>query len=261
MGTTSKALSLLRLFSRSTPEIGLSDAARRSGMNKATVFRLMSELADYGFVEQGGHAREYRLGPAFLRLAALREHTVPMREMAHNTLAKLSAETGETAHMSMLQGGVLATISYTYSDAHGTSVRMDDADLLTFHGTSSGLAVLAFATPEFVDGVLSEPLDKRTSQTITDPVSITEMLPEIRQTGIAVAVGGFEEDVFSHATPVFNAEAQCIGAIAVAAPVTRMSEELRTTIRQGILKHGCLLTRQLGGFLPAGFPEEIVVEN
>ena len=57
MGTTSKALSLLRLFSGSQPEIGLTELSRQSGMNKATVYRLMSDLAEYGFVEQVGADR------------------------------------------------------------------------------------------------------------------------------------------------------------------------------------------------------------
>ena len=99
MGTTSKALSLLEFFSRATPEIGLSDLARRSGLNKATTYRLMTELAAHGFVEQVGTGREYRLGPAFLRLAALTEHAVPMREMAQAVLSELSEATGETAHV------------------------------------------------------------------------------------------------------------------------------------------------------------------
>lgn len=255
MGTTSKALSLLNLFSRTTPEIGLSEISRRSGINKATAFRLMTEMAEHGFVEQVGHAREYRLGPAFLRLAALREHNVPLKELAYEVLSEVADSTGETAHMSLLQGDALVTFSYAYSQAHGTSVRMEDAEILTFHGTSSGLAVLAFSSAEFVDEKLSAPLQKRTAHTITDPDSIRDMLPSIRSSGIAISIGGYEDDVFSHAVPVFDAKTNCIGAIAVAAPVSRMSEDHQHKIRHELLVQGCRLTRRIGGFLPNGFPE------
>jgi len=255
LGTTSKALSLLHLFSRKTPELGLSDIARKSGLNKATVYRLMSEMASHGFVEQTGMSREYRLGPAFLRLAALREHNVPMKEMAMAVLSEVARNTGETAHMSLLQGDVLAMLAYSYSDAHGTSVHMEDADTLTFHGTSSGLAFLAFCDDEQRTKILSSKLEKRTPQTIVDPDQVRELLPDIRNTGISVAVGGFEEDVFSHATPIFDANTSCIGALAVAAPVTRMTDDLRTLIRNEVLSQGRRLTRLLGGFLPERFPE------
>ncbi len=254
MGTTSKALSLLDLFSRSTAVIGLSDLARMSGLNKATTHRLLGELAAHGMVEQIGPGREYRLGPAFLRLAALREHEVPMREIADRILHDLAEITGETAHMSLLQGDVLAAISYVYGTAHGTLVRMEDAEILSLHATSSGLAVLAFSPPAFVDATLAKPLVARTDQTETDPKVIRALLPAIRRTGIAESVGGFEADVHSHAAPVFNANSDCIGAVAIAAPVARMTPDLAALIRRELAEKVPQLTRTLGGFPPATFP-------
>lgn len=254
MGTTSKALSLLDIFSRTTPLIGLSDLSRRAGLNKATTYRLLNELAAHGMVEQVAPGREYRLGPAFLRLAALREHHVPIREIAASILGNLARATGETAHMSLLQGEVLSTIAYAYGPGHGTLVRMEDAEVLSIHATSSGLALLAFSPPEFVDAVLSKPLAARTPKTITDPTAIRALLPGIRKAGFAISVGGFEADVHSHAMPVFNASAACIGVVAVAAPVSRMNDALAAVIRSELAAHVTHMTRLLGGFPPSTFP-------
>ncbi len=253
MGTTSKALSLLNFFSRATPEIGLTDMARLAGMNKATTYRLLTDLAAHGFVEQAGTGREYRLGPAFLRLSALREAAVPMREVAVDVLKSLSIATGETAHMSLLQGGQLSTFAFTYSDAHGTQVRMEDAEVLTLHATSSGLAVLTFSPADLVDQVLSQPLKALTPETVTDAAQIRQQLDQCRQQGFAVSIGGFERDVHSHAVPVFDSRSNCIGAVAVAAPVTRMDDALQTLIQQELLGSAVRLTRLLGGFPPAHF--------
>lgn len=254
MGTTSKALSLLQHFTRSQPEIGLSELARLSGLNKATTHRLMGELAEHGMVEQAGAGRAWRLGPAFLRLAALREAHVPMREVAMQTLAALAEATGETAHFSLLQGQALATTAYAYSSAHGTRVMMEDAEVLTLHNTSSGLAVLAFSPPAFVDSVLAAPLPARTPQTVTDPAAIRALLPGIREDGIASCTGGFEADVQSFAVPLFDASSACIGAVAVAAPVARITPELTALIRRELIARTTALTRRLGGFPPDDFP-------
>ena len=59
MGTVTKALTLLDHFTLARPLIGLSEVARLAGVNKATAFRLLSELQSAGFVEQAGSAREY----------------------------------------------------------------------------------------------------------------------------------------------------------------------------------------------------------
>ncbi len=254
MGTTSKALSLLELFSRATPEIGLSEIARRAGINKATAHRLLGELAAHGFVEQVGPARSYRLGPAFLRLAALREASVPMRDAVRGVLRSLSDVTGETAHMSVLHGSVLDTIAYSYASAHGTQVRMEDAEKLLLHATSSGLAVLAWSAPDFVERVLAGPLVKRTPDTLTDPGEIRARLAPIRARGFAVSVGGFEADVHSHAVPIFDSASAPMGALAVAAPSARMCPDLAALIQGELLEKGARLTRLLGGFAPASFP-------
>lgn len=257
MGTTSKALSLLDLFSRSTPEIGLSDLARRAKLNKATTHRLLTEMAAHGFVEQTGSGRAYRLGPVFLRLAALREASVPMRDVAMDVLHRLSQKTGETAHMSLLQGEQLFTTAFTYATAHGTQVRMEDAEELTLHATSSGLAVLAFSAADFVDQALSGPLSALTPETIIDPAEIRRQLVPFRKQGFAVSVGGFEVDVHSHAVPLFDALSVCIGSIAVAAPVTRMEAKLQRLIQCELLEKSAQLTRLLGGFPPTGFPAKL----
>ena len=258
MGTVSKALSLLSLFTQRQPEIGLSDITRLSGMNKATAYRLLSELQAGGFVEQVGTDRAYRLGAEVLRLAALREAAVPLLSVTRTILEQLSAATGETAHMSLVQGQQLNTLTHRYSPRHATRVMMDDAEVLSFHATGSGLSILAFAPPAFVDEILAKPLQAFTDKTETDPEKIRATLTQIRKTGIAESVGGFETDVHSHATPVFGPDHVPLGALAVAAPEARVTEEQRQVIRTELRHAASDLTQRIGGFYPPDFPLERV---
>lgn len=255
MGTVSKALSLLKYFSRNRVEIGLTEMTRLSGVNKATVYRLLGELQEQGFVEQTGSGREYRLGPVYLRLASLREAAVPMREVAHNVLVGLSDATGETTHMSVLQGNMLSVLSYAYSQRHGTRVTMEDAEVIPLHATSSGLAVLAYSASDIVDAVLSQPLPPKTAVTLTDPELIRKTLQTMRRVGFAESISGYEEDVHSHACPIFGAGQNCIGAIAVTAPVARMNDALQTKIKSEVKAAALDLTRLLGGFAPTEFKD------
>lgn len=254
MGTVSKALSLLTYFNHGRTGIGLSDLTRLSGMNKATVYRLMSELQESGFVEQTDGDRMYRLGPQVLRLAALREAAVPILSVSRRVLRDLSDETGETTHLSLLQGTQLNSLSHAYSPRHATKVMMEDAEVLIFHGTSSGLAVLAYAEPEFVDMQLAQPLAARTPETITDAAQIRAQLEQIRETGLAQSVGGFEADVHSHAVPIFGPDRNVIGALAVASPVSRMNSEQQALIIAALRRAGSTLTHRIGGSAPAHYP-------
>lgn len=254
MPTVTKALSLLQHFSRARPLIGLSEMARLSGLNKATAHRMLGELQAAGFVEQAGAVREYRLGPALIRLAALREQAVPLRDVAADVLRALSDATQETAHFSVLRDDVLLATAHAYSPVHGTRVTMEDAQVLMLHATSSGLAVLAHSPAEFVDRVLASPLPARTVQTVTDPAAIRATLARVRARGVAESISGFEMDVHSHAAPIFDAKGRAIGGLAVAAPVARMDGAIAARARAAVHAAGLRLTRLLGGFPPGDYP-------
>ncbi len=253
MGTVSNALSLLRFFSRQRPEIGLSDLARLSSMNKATVYRHMSDMTAQGFVEQTQTGKSYRLGAEVLRLAALREAAVPLLEVARDHLKTLSDATGETAHMSIVQGVRLNALAHHYSIRHGTRVTMEDAEVLSFHGTASGLSILAFAETGFCNDVLASPLSAHTEYTETNPDRIRAHLTDIRSTGFAESIGGFEADVHSIATPVFGPDMRPMGALAIAAPVARMTAEMLALCQTQLSHSATDLTRRTGGFAPTGF--------
>lgn len=251
MGTVTKALSLLSLFTRDRATIGLSEMARLSGQNKATVYRLLGELQSAGFVEQLEDQRGYRLGSEVLRLAALREAAVPMIGLGQRVLDTLSAQTGETAHMSLVRGDQLVTLAHASSSRHATRVIMDPAEQLSFHGTSSGLAILAFSTPAFVDRILTQPLPAHTESTLTDPALIRARLAEVRQAGFSQYLGGYERDVHSHAAAFFDAAGHAIGAISVAAPRTRVNAEISAKTARLVCDAARNFTLQTGGDLPA----------
>ena len=255
MGTVTKALSLLSFFAPDRPEIGLSDLTRLSSMNKATVYRLMGELQAAGFVEQGEGDRAYRLGPQVLHLAALREASTPILSVSRRILRELSDETGETTHVSLGHDSWVQTLSHAYSPRHATKVTMEDAQTVTYHATSSGLAILAYADPQFVDSILSQPLKSHTSKTLVDPDLIRSKLEQIRQTGLADTLGSFELEVHSHAVPIFGADHRAIGALAVAAPAARMPAAQQDIIRAALRRAGAALTHRIGGRPPADYPQ------
>ncbi len=210
MGTNSKALSLAEPFTRAQPSIGLSDLDRMTGVNKATCCCLISERVEPGLVEPISGSREYRIGPAVLRRVALRAAAVNLRGLAMPILQRLAKTTAETAHLSHLEGGALA---YAYSAAPAMKVMMEDAEVLPFRATASGLAALAHMTPSLAEAILSQPL-------APVPKSPPMRASEVLRLGQARTANTFEADVASLALPLLDAHGVVSGAIAFAAPVT-----------------------------------------
>ena len=251
MSTVVKALQLLDLFSRSRPQIGLSDLARLAGLNKATCFRLVSDLCAAGLVEQMGPGRDYRLGPAVLRLAALREAHVPLREAALPVLQALAAQTGETAHLSLMVGGDLRPLAHAYSAAHASKITMEDVLVFPFHATASGLAVLTHQPAALREQILARPLPALTQYTLTDPADLRARLRQIDALGFAESQGGFETDVHSFAVPLFDALGSCTGALSVAALAARATPAQALVFRSALVAAARAVITLWGGSLPA----------
>src|ERR1700682_4083084 len=61
--TARRALELLRLLVNSDESLGLSELSRRSGLNKATTYRLMQLFEEYSYVAREDGGRSYVTGP------------------------------------------------------------------------------------------------------------------------------------------------------------------------------------------------------
>lgn len=245
MSTVDKALELLNLFSERDPELGLSEVARRSGHDKATTRRLLVSMERQGVVEQDSRSKRYRLGPALIRLARVRESTHPLEAVVEDVLERIVEETGETAHFSLVAGGALATVGMKESP-RANRVSLERGERLPLHATASGLAFLAFAPKDQVRRALGRQLRAHTERTITDPDALEEMIEAVKLSGIAVSNQGYETDVFGMAAPVFDGSGFAKGAVAVATPKSRIDAHVEATNRDALREAAIDLTRALG---------------
>jgi IclR family transcriptional regulator, acetate operon repressor len=172
-----------------------------------------------------------------------------MRDAAMPVLRDLAQELQETVHLSVLAGDRLQMLGFAYSAAHSMTVRMEDADTLPFHATSSGLCLLAFGPETLAQRVLVQPLARLTDQTETNPARLSDTVAQVRTQGFASITGGFESGVASLALPVFGPEG-CIGALAVAVPEQRLTPELSALIRATLPAKARRITDLWGGHLP-----------
>lgn len=242
-----RALSLLDLFTESCPELGLSEAARLSGHDKATVHRLFQTLCDFELVEQDERSRNYRLGPAVLRLARVREKTVPLVSLAQPLLDQLSSVTGETAHLSLFTGNALVVVAASESGRQN-HVAIRSSEALPLHATASGHAFLAFTAPDTREAYLAQPLKAYTAWTPVTRDSLETALQLVRSNGYAFVDRTYDDDVCGAAVPVIGPDGKtAIGALAVASPRHRLTDANKTEVIGKIQQSARELARRMGG--------------
>ncbi len=250
MGTVSKAMLLLRLFDEERLTLRLSEVVRLTGYDKATAHRSLQELSKAGMLEQIGPDRAYRVGPEVLRLANVREATVPLLACAKPLLQELSEFTGETTHLSIVRRERLVRVAHEYSDKYAMGIMMGGTDSHPLHATSSGLAVLAFSPDNFLSKILSGSLDRYTQRTLVTVEEIKEVISSIRKFGFSESNGAFELDVYSFSAPIFDWEGQAFGAISITAPSARVKATQQKEFPIRVMEAAEKLTKQTGGKAP-----------
>ncbi|MCB1395031.1 MAG: IclR family transcriptional regulator [Rhodobacteraceae bacterium] len=249
MRTVEKALRLLDYFDDQHPEFGLSELARLSGIDKATVLRMLGDLAATGFAEQDPQSRKWRLGAGILRLARIREAAFPVTRVITPILERLAEETGETAHASLLSGRDLGTIGVVES-TRSNRVIIEPGLILPLHATASGVAFTAFARPETRAQVLKRALKPITPTTPTSGEALGTLVERAQALGYATADQTYEAEVFGIAVPIFGADGFASGALAVATPTSRISPDHTAMILAALDPAARDVTRGLGGHVP-----------
>lgn len=244
--TVKNALTLLGLFSTRTPELGLSELKRLAGMDKATTHRMLTALREAGMLEQHAVSKLYRLGPEVLRLARVREETFPFTTIVQPVLEELAKATGETSHCSLYTNDALAVIASVESNK-ASRVSIRGSEVLPLHATAAGVAFLAFAPDKVVEEALKAKFTAFTARTCKSANAFRKLIVDARKNGYSVLDKAYEDDVCGVAAPVFSSGGNAIGALAVATPSHRMTDELMETIVEAVAASARELSRKLGG--------------
>ena len=246
MSTVGKAVSLLELFTLREPEIGLSDLARRAGLDKATARRLLMALANHRLIEQEPQSRRYRLGAGLSRLARIRDAHFPFVRLAAPAIRELSLETGETVHLSEFSAGALLTVHVDLS-LKANRVNVDVGQVLPLHGTASGIAFLAASKPETVSAYLEKPLEAFTAHTMTTAAALSKAIALAAARGYSRSAQGYEEGVHSIGAAILGADGQPIGTLAVASPVSRVDDATAASQGDAAVRAARLISARLTG--------------
>lgn len=234
-----RALALLRIFSTSTPEIGLSEASRLVGESKATVYRLLTTLCEERLLEWVPARKTYRLGPAVLEFARVREATVPLVSVVEPVLDQIQEKTGETCHFSRFNGNSMAVIASVES-RKVNHISMRGVDVLPLTTTAAGQVFLAFGDPEITAEALA-----KTGILGSDLELLKQKIERVRDLGYATVEHFEDEQIFGIACPVLGRNSGLLGALAVIVPPSRSTDNLVGPILRN-LQEGCaILTKSL----------------
>jgi len=219
-----RALSLLQCFDLDTPALTLQELTKKLGLSPSTTLRLAATLVDLGFLEKT-RAKAYSLGnQVYLMGAVARAHFNLEREVLPYMLTVRDA-CKEAVSLYGMEGGY--RVCYQHVESLSTMrcvVRVGDR--FPIWAGAAGKCLLAYTDPAVVEREIAKAL-RITDTTIIDRERFLAELADVRRkNGEAVSYGEREAGVVAMAVPVWEGKERVAYALSIAAPASRVNDEI-----------------------------------
>lgn len=220
----SKGLEIISLF-QAQRTLSLTEISSMVGLPLSTAHRILRTLEEHQFVQRDAASKRYRPGLGVLRPVHALMNSLDIPTAARPVMRELSAITGETANLAVLDGVDTVYLMgemgrYLLSGAAHPGLR------LPAHCTALGLCMLAQLTDEDARARLGpEPYERRTQHTPVAWPIVAAQLATIRDSGYALSVEQYEVGLCACASPIAVDDAADVYAINVSIPLTRWSEQ------------------------------------
>ncbi|HVC31883.1 MAG TPA: IclR family transcriptional regulator [Chloroflexota bacterium] len=137
-----RAIDLIEAFHTGADELGVAELAQSLDLPRATVHRLLASLTHRGFLAHNEHSGKYRLGLKLFELGSLVGNSLDVKSIARPYLSNLVKESGETAHLVILDGVDIVFVDKVETDNPFRMVSQIGVRLPARH-SGSGKALLA----------------------------------------------------------------------------------------------------------------------
>lgn len=225
-----RGLRILCEFSRREPVLSAPEIARRLGVPRSTVFRLLTTLENMGFVERTDDGRAHRLGLAVLRLGFEYLAAQGITELGRPILERMRDETGYAASLVVRDGrDIVYILRAAAHSPFASSVSVGTR--LPAHATVLGHVLLFDLTLAQLRALYPEAaLEGANPNTPTTTDALFDVAQQTRQRGHVLAEGFFEPHISTVAAPVFGDNGHVVAAIGLTIPGGRIPDDKRAAL-------------------------------
>jgi IclR family acetate operon transcriptional repressor len=232
-----RGLEVLTTVIDSDEPIPLAAVAKRTGLNRATAYRMLTTLVEVGYLSFDPDQPVYSPGPLTVRHlggsrleSALRHRVLPL-------LNGLAEQSQETVSLMMATWPDLVCSAVVLSP-HPVRRHRSVGDVSDMTNSGTGRAYLAFAPAADVDPLLTvRPLRPFASGTEYTRDMLLDRLVDVRERGYATAVSETVEGMNGLVAPLFTQlNSRPVAVISVSGPDTRWSAAAMHSFAPVLLK-------------------------
>ena len=243
-----RVAAVLRAVSQAMPRgVGTSDVARSASIARPTAHRLLTSLAEQGFIDREPSSGRWLLGPELYLMGAVAAERYDVTELAREHVAALADATGESAFLSVRRGGETVCILRRDGSFPIRSFVLYEGKRFPLGVASAGLAILSFLPEEAQRRYISQAALEGEYGPSHSPGALRTRITETRARGYAVNPGLIVEGSWGMGAAVFDASGQPAWALSLTGIEPRFSAERRPELGRLLLEHAHRLPLAIAG--------------
>lgn len=249
-----RAFRLLETLAASGRPLSLTDLADRIELSRQSVHRILKQLEESWLITRSPGSRHYACSSRLSRFALNVMLNAGPAAVRHAILSELVETIGETCNITMLSGTNIVYIDRVET-LWALRVHLQAGSTVPLHCSASGKLLLSLLPKAQRDRLLATlPLKAVSGNSITDRRVLRAELEETRRRKIGINKEENLQGIIAIAVPVMLDRNRACAAIAVQAPVARMSlekllsyvplmNEAASRLRETLVLDGCSVIR------------------
>lgn len=246
VSTVDRAIDVLEAFTHKTPELSLKQIAARTGLHKATAFRLVTTLCRRGLMIKHPITGAYRLGFELIALAEIAKGRTSLVADALPVMRQVRDALNETVFLSVRVGDHRVDVEQVEGLQNIRRVLTLGEPKSLYAGAGSKVLLAAMDDADITAYLGRTKLVAHTKTTPTTAKAVWAEIAAIRRQGYAEGWDERDSGGAGAAAPIFGPSADVIGALALAVPTNRYTAALKKKTVAAVTAGAAAISDRLG---------------
>lgn len=244
--TVHRAIDVLLALGDASRPVGPSEISAKTGIDKATVYRLLQTLVTRDFARAIDGEGRYVLGLGLVRLGGVVLGGVDLREVSLEPMRRLRDLFNETVALSIFSNGQRVHLQQVES-THAVRWMVEVGQAGPLYAGAAGRAIYAHL-PEAERKVLGAAMHFRKlgPRAPSSAAELERQVEGIRKAGVAIATNEISSSATGVAAPIFDRTGRPVAALTVCGPDSRFQKENVTRSIPALLKTAAEISAVLG---------------
>lgn len=239
-----QALKIIDFMVQDGAERGINEISRKLGMSVNMAYRILIQLANYGYTELSA-AGKYRLSTKLFTIGMRLYSRFDLRIRSRPHLEKLCESTGETCQIHTPDKD-RALVLDSISPNTDSYLKTVPGSRLYYHPNAFGKAILAFMDKSELNSTIPKTLPGLTKNTVTSRQKLLEELNKTRLTGLAYDREEYLIGIYCIGAPVFDVNEKVVAGLGVTGITSRLVPGNWRRYEKQVLQCAELVSRDIG---------------